>query len=90
MMKEIRGGQYAHSISLSRKRSEVIDFYGFKNAGLSLSHLWEREPRRGGRGRSCWEKHPLPNPHQWEREQTQVCSVLFPGQKSVAPWVHDS
>jgi hypothetical protein len=22
--------------------------------------------------------------HQWEREQTQVCSDLFPGQKSVA------
>jgi hypothetical protein len=35
--------------SLPRKRSQVIDFYSFKNAGLPLSHLWEREPRRGGR-----------------------------------------
>jgi hypothetical protein len=29
---------------------------------LPLSHLWEREPRRGGRGCSSREKHPLPNP----------------------------
>jgi hypothetical protein len=28
--------------SLPRKRSEVIDFCSFKNAGLSLSHKWEQ------------------------------------------------
>jgi hypothetical protein len=50
------------TLSLPRKRLQVVDFYSFKNAELPLSHLWEREPRRGGRGCSYREKHPLPNP----------------------------
>jgi hypothetical protein len=66
---------------LPRKRSEVIDFYGFKNAGIPLSHWWEREPRRGGRGCSYREKHPLPNPsHQWEGTNSGlsfVCKGCF-------------
>jgi hypothetical protein len=73
----------ALSLTLPKKRLQVVDFYGFKNAELPLSHLWEREPRRGGRGCSCWEKHPLPNPLPPVGEGTNsgvfgcVCGAIF-------------